>query len=197
LIGGDGPMAGDPAVGPADLYKLGPLGITELLLPDPNDGTTNAPITYEYDTASNLRVLSDQLDHEKEYKYDDLFRMVEEVDAGGDSTLYEYNEQLWRTEVTAETAGDDVITQFVHDDDGRVVTYRAKNSLTGDQETLYTYDAIGRRVTTEWPEFTDVDMAAVAEAMRGHRVVDSRNLLDPARVRAAGLDYWGFGRPGA
>lgn len=52
-------------------------------------------------------------------------------------------------------------------------------------------------VATEWPEFLTVDMAAVADVMKGHRVVDSRNLLDPVAVRAVGLDYWGLGRPGA
>ncbi|MBW3666489.1 MAG: UDP-glucose/GDP-mannose dehydrogenase family protein [Actinobacteria bacterium] len=51
-------------------------------------------------------------------------------------------------------------------------------------------------VTTEWPEFSTVDMNEVAAAMKGHRVVDARNLLDPAAVRASGLDYWGLGRPG-
>jgi UDPglucose 6-dehydrogenase len=52
-------------------------------------------------------------------------------------------------------------------------------------------------IATEWPEFLTVDMGEVARAMKGHRVVDARNLLDPATVRAAGLDYWGLGRPGA
>jgi UDPglucose 6-dehydrogenase len=52
-------------------------------------------------------------------------------------------------------------------------------------------------IATEWPEFTTVDMMAVSKVMRGHRVVDARNLLDPKAVRAAGLDYWGLGRPGA
>ncbi len=52
-------------------------------------------------------------------------------------------------------------------------------------------------VATEWPEFTEVDMKEVAAVMKGFRVVDSRNILDPSMVRAAGLDYWGLGRPGA
>jgi UDPglucose 6-dehydrogenase len=52
-------------------------------------------------------------------------------------------------------------------------------------------------VATEWPEFGTVDMTAVAAAMKGHRIVDARNLLDSAAVRSAGLDYWGIGRPGA
>ena len=52
-------------------------------------------------------------------------------------------------------------------------------------------------VATEWPEFAEVDLVDVAGAMKGHRVVDARNLLDPAAVRRAGMDYWGLGRPGA
>jgi UDPglucose 6-dehydrogenase len=52
-------------------------------------------------------------------------------------------------------------------------------------------------VATEWPEFTEVDLREVSAAMKGYRVVDARNLLDSAAVRAAGLDYWGLGRPGA
>jgi UDPglucose 6-dehydrogenase len=52
-------------------------------------------------------------------------------------------------------------------------------------------------IATEWPEFLTVDMTAVAKAMRGHRVVDARNILDPKKVRSVGLDYWGLGRPGA
>ena len=52
-------------------------------------------------------------------------------------------------------------------------------------------------IATEWPEFAMVDLTSVASRMRGHRIVDARNLLDPKAVRAAGLDYWGLGRPGA
>lgn len=50
-------------------------------------------------------------------------------------------------------------------------------------------------VATEWPEFAKVDMTQVRKLMRGHRIVDARNLLDPAKVRAAGFDYVGIGRP--
>ena len=52
-------------------------------------------------------------------------------------------------------------------------------------------------VATEWPEFRTVDLEDVAAVMKGYRVVDARNLLDSAAVRASGLDYWGLGRPGA
>ncbi len=49
-------------------------------------------------------------------------------------------------------------------------------------------------VLTEWPEFASVDLGAIAAAMSGDAVVDARNLLDPAAVRAAGLRYDGVGR---
>jgi UDPglucose 6-dehydrogenase len=58
-----------------------------------------------------------------------------------------------------------------------------------------TADADVLLVATEWTEFQEVDLVDVARVMRGHRVVDARNLLDPRTVRAAGLDYWGLGRP--
>jgi UDPglucose 6-dehydrogenase len=50
-------------------------------------------------------------------------------------------------------------------------------------------------LVTEWPEFADLDLASLAESMRGDLVVDGRNFLDPARVRGAGLTYEGVGRP--
>jgi UDPglucose 6-dehydrogenase len=49
-------------------------------------------------------------------------------------------------------------------------------------------------IATEWPEFAGIDLGAAAAAMAGTLVVDARNLLDPAAVAAAGLDYRGIGR---
>jgi UDPglucose 6-dehydrogenase len=50
-------------------------------------------------------------------------------------------------------------------------------------------------LVTEWPEFGELDLPEVARRMRGRLVVDGRNFLDPAAVRAAGLIYEGIGRP--
>jgi UDPglucose 6-dehydrogenase len=50
-------------------------------------------------------------------------------------------------------------------------------------------------LVTEWPEFRELDLAAVADAMRGRLVVDGRNFFDPQAVRAAGLAYEAIGRP--
>src|SRR5688500_8363183 len=55
-------------------------------------------------------------------------------------------------------------------------------------------DADAAVLVTEWPEFRDLDWAEVAGAMRGDLVVDGRNALDPATVRASGLRYEGVGR---
>lgn len=48
---------------------------------------------------------------------------------------------------------------------------------------------------TEWNEFRGLDPARLARAMRGRVIVDFRNALDPAAMRAAGFLYRGVGRP--
>ena len=50
-------------------------------------------------------------------------------------------------------------------------------------------------LVTEWGQFAELDWQAAAQAMRGDLVVDGRNALDPAAVRAGGLIYEGIGRP--
>ncbi len=49
-------------------------------------------------------------------------------------------------------------------------------------------------IATEWPEFTEVDLIDVRDAMHGSAIVDARNLLDPAAVRGLGMSYTGVGR---
>jgi UDPglucose 6-dehydrogenase len=44
-------------------------------------------------------------------------------------------------------------------------------------------------LVTEWPEFGDLDFGLLRSVMRGRLVLDGRNFLDPAAVRAAGLTY--------
>nr|MBP1190231.1 UDPglucose 6-dehydrogenase [Frigoribacterium sp. PvP032] len=50
-------------------------------------------------------------------------------------------------------------------------------------------------VLTEWPEFRQLDPAVVGELVAHRRVVDGRNVLDPAAWRSAGYEYRGLGRP--
>ena len=49
-------------------------------------------------------------------------------------------------------------------------------------------------VLTEWDEFRRLDFAKVAEALAEPRVVDARNILDPAALRRRGFTYEGIGR---
>jgi len=50
-------------------------------------------------------------------------------------------------------------------------------------------------LVTEWPEFGELDLAELASSMRGTLLIDGRNFLDADKVREAGLDYEGIGRP--
>jgi UDPglucose 6-dehydrogenase len=52
-------------------------------------------------------------------------------------------------------------------------------------------------VVTEWLEFRSPDFEWLARTLRARAVFDGRNLYDPAVVRAAGLTYFGIGRPQA
>jgi len=52
-------------------------------------------------------------------------------------------------------------------------------------------------LVTEWPEFLQLDWAALRERMSTPLVVDGRNFLDPQTIKAAGFTYEGIGRPGA
>jgi UDPglucose 6-dehydrogenase len=52
-------------------------------------------------------------------------------------------------------------------------------------------------IVTEWPELAGLANDEVREAMARPLIVDGRNLLDPAAVRAAGFAYEGIGRNGS
>ena len=49
-------------------------------------------------------------------------------------------------------------------------------------------------VLTEWDEFRWLDFSRVLALMEEPRIVDARNLLDPAAVRRMGFHYTGIGR---
>jgi len=50
-------------------------------------------------------------------------------------------------------------------------------------------------VATEWPAFGNLDWTALARAMAGDLVFDTRRVVDADAVRAAGLRYVALGRP--
>jgi UDPglucose 6-dehydrogenase len=61
------------------------------------------------------------------------------------------------------------------------------------QEALEGADAAV--LVTEWAEFAELDWPAAAARMARPLIVDGRNFLDPAALRAAGFEYEGIGRP--
>jgi UDPglucose 6-dehydrogenase len=133
-------------------------------------------------------------------------RVVDKVRNAADGTLENRRIGMWGVAFKAGT--DDVrespavrIASLLLSEGAEVVAYDPEASselLTmADSAVDAVRGADVLLVATEWEEFKTVDMGAVAEAMTGHRVIDARNLLDPKSVRAVGLDYWGFGRPGA
>jgi UDPglucose 6-dehydrogenase len=55
-------------------------------------------------------------------------------------------------------------------------------------------DADAAVIVTEWPELRELATAETRASMRNPLIVDGRNLLEPAEVRAAGFVYEGMGR---
>ncbi|WP_416417119.1 UDP-glucose dehydrogenase family protein [Paenarthrobacter aromaticivorans] len=48
---------------------------------------------------------------------------------------------------------------------------------------------------TEWQEYRELDPHVLRNAVANPRILDGRNVLDPAKWRAAGWQYRGLGRP--
>jgi UDPglucose 6-dehydrogenase len=59
-------------------------------------------------------------------------------------------------------------------------------------ETLEGVDAL--LIVTEWPEFRSIRPELLKSKMRTALVFDGRNLFDPAKMSAAGIEYYGVGR---
>jgi UDPglucose 6-dehydrogenase len=79
-----------------------------------------------------------------------------------------------------------------------VATEAASGLLTGTDFAASAEEALtgadGAILVTEWPEFADLDWAALAGVMRNPVLIDGRNFLDPEAIRAAGFAYEGIGR---
>ncbi len=51
-------------------------------------------------------------------------------------------------------------------------------------------------LVTEWPEFSDLNLADLASRMNSAVLIDGRNLFHPEKARLAGFEYSGIGRAG-
>jgi UDPglucose 6-dehydrogenase len=78
---------------------------------------------------------------------------------------------------------------------------RAGQALRGVTECDTVLEAVRAAdaavIVTEWEQLRELPSAEVRAAMRNPLVIDGRNLLDPAEVRAAGFAYEGIGRVGS
>ena len=48
---------------------------------------------------------------------------------------------------------------------------------------------------TEWPEYRKLDWKRICQEMARPLVIDARNMLSPAEMKALGFEYDCFGRP--
>ncbi len=75
----------------------------------------------------------------------------------------------------------------------------AKKLLEGVIWCENSYDAVTGAdvvaIVTEWNEFRALDLERVKSLMAAPRMVDYRNIYDPADMEAAGFDYVSVGRP--
>ena len=98
-------------------------------------------------------------------------RAVDDVaDEPGDRRARHDELEAWRAEVEGVPLAPDAVT-----------------AAQGAEATI---------VLTEWPVFRTLDWAAMAGAMKRPIVVDTRNLVDPATLRRAGVTAVGLGRRG-
>lgn len=56
------------------------------------------------------------------------------------------------------------------------------------------HDAHALAIVTEWLVYRNPDFERLKELMKEPRIVDARNLYDPARMKAQGFSYTGIGR---
>jgi UDPglucose 6-dehydrogenase len=61
------------------------------------------------------------------------------------------------------------------------------------REALFEADLV--ILATEWNEYRTLDPESTGRLVGERRIIDGRNVLDPAVWRAAGWHYRGIGRP--
>ena len=63
-----------------------------------------------------------------------------------------------------------------------------------DSALLAAKDADALLIVTEWPEFRSVNLDELKAALREPLVFDGRNIFEPAKMKAAGFEYYGIGK---
>jgi UDPglucose 6-dehydrogenase len=136
-------------------------------------------------------------------------RIVEKIRHACDGSLTGAVVAVWGLTFKAET--DDLRDSPAMEIARRLIdagaTVRAFDPVAGESASTLVpqlvvrpdaYDAVSGAdvvaLLTEWDEFRWLDFTRVRDAMRRARVVDARNLLDPAAMRRLGFGYDAVGR---
>jgi UDPglucose 6-dehydrogenase len=93
--------------------------------------------------------------------------------------LIEYGAEVWAYDPIAM-------------DNARLVMDARVQYATNLANCLAQADAV--ILMTEWPEFRDMDLAAVGASVKRRVLFDFRNAIVPANAAAAGFEYFGVGR---
>jgi UDPglucose 6-dehydrogenase len=76
---------------------------------------------------------------------------------------------------------------------------RSRAALPQIEYTKSAYDAAQHSeallIATEWDEFRKLDWDRVRDLMARPLIIDGRNILSPAEIKAHGFEYYCFGRP--
>jgi UDPglucose 6-dehydrogenase len=83
------------------------------------------------------------------------------------------------------TAGDGIRSTIARDGLAIEVAATAEQAICEADATV---------VTTDWPEYRDLDWAALGDSMHGHTVIDTRGAVDEASASAAGVQVVLHGR---
>ena len=100
-----------------------------------------------FDAAGRLASVTNALGHATSYRYNERGELVEQIDAKGGINRFEYDKS-GRLRTTIDCSGN--ATKYCYDERGRVVAVIATDAAPGEQ-TVYTYDALGRLVKLTRP----------------------------------------------
>ncbi|MCU0548662.1 MAG: choice-of-anchor C family protein [Leptolyngbya sp. Prado105] len=160
-----------------------------------------------YDLNNDRQVVKDQLGNETIYVYDDRGNVLTEIDAEGNITQRQYNEDNWVTEETIISDRSDDPTTSGKEGFTTKYTYDAKgNKLTEtnhlNQTTYYTYgdkgrllsetDALGRTTLNQYDSSGNLTQTKDAKGQISSYSYDSFGLLKgltDANLKATSFSY--------
>jgi UDPglucose 6-dehydrogenase len=192
-------MGYDPRIG-SDFLHPGP-GFGGACLPKDTAALLHTAAQFDYDF-SLLRGVLDVNERQREHMIDAIRTM-----AGGDLD----GKRIAVLGLTFKANTDDLrdspamtITSDLVADGASVCAFdpvageSAARDIAGLEIAADAYDACEGAdvlaILTEWDQFRWLDFTRVVSAMAEPKVVDARNLLDPAAMRRLGFTYQGVGR---